>query len=86
MALTETQQVLAMGYITVHKKGSGISLHFAGELVIFAVLSALLLIITGGTWIWLEWRRRRRENLLMRLNSAEPQAGNSSYADKDLMP
>src|ERR1700712_1848875 len=38
-------QMLSMGYITVHGQGSGISLHFKGEMVIFVVLSILLLLI-----------------------------------------
>jgi hypothetical protein len=75
-----------MGYITVHKENSGISLHFAGELIIFVVLSILLLMITGGTWGWVQWRRRRRAKVLAGMNSAEPQPENPTLADKDFMP
>lgn len=54
-----------MGYIKVVTKGTSVSLHFDGEMVIFAVLSVLLLLFTGGTWGFLEWRRRERQSLAL---------------------
>jgi hypothetical protein len=52
-----------MGYITVSERGAHVSLHFAGEIWIFAVLTLILLIITGGSWGFWEWRRLRRQRL-----------------------
>ncbi|KIW06545.1 uncharacterized protein PV09_02975 [Verruconis gallopava] len=63
-------QVLAMGYIKVETRGSSVSLHFAGEMVVFAVLSISLLAMTLGTWAFLEWRRRVRSTRRLTLPSS----------------
>lgn len=52
-----------MGYISVNKSESGVSIHFQGEMVVFAVLSVLFLIFTGGTWAAIEWKKTRKERL-----------------------
>lgn len=51
--------LLGTQYITVHDNESGrISLTFAREMWIFAILTLLLLLITVGTWFW--WERHNR--------------------------
>lgn len=74
-----------MGYIRVNTAGSGLHLHVAREMVMFAVLSVVLLLITGGIWAFLEWRRRCRERRRLLLHpTSHPDA--HALEDKDFIP
>ncbi len=55
-----------MGYLDVRYAPHSISLHFAGEMWIFCVLTVLLLGLTVGSWLWVERRRRQRDSLWSR--------------------
>jgi branched-subunit amino acid ABC-type transport system permease component len=49
-----------MGYISVTSLNHPPSLHFAGELWIFAILTVVLLAITICLWLYLDHRRKGR--------------------------
>ena len=51
--------MLSMGYISVNSSTHGISIHFAGEMVIFGVLTVVLLMLTIGTWKILDQRQSK---------------------------
>ena len=52
-----------MGYITIHNGNNRIALHFASEMWIFGILTAILFALVIGLWLFLEWRRRIRARL-----------------------
>jgi hypothetical protein len=53
------QTLLGTQYISIHDDVTGrISVIFAREMWIFAILTVVLLLITGGTWLW--WERHNR--------------------------
>jgi len=54
------QQFLSMGYIDLGPSHNPASLHFHSEMWIFGIMTLLLLLVTLGSWLWLEVRARRR--------------------------
>ena len=55
---SRVQTMLSMGYMSVQSTSHGVSVHFKGEMVLFAVLTVVLLLITLGTWKVLDRRYR----------------------------
>ena len=53
--------MLSMGYMSVQSSSRGVSVHFKGEMILFAVLTVVLLLITLGTWKLLDRRYRNLE-------------------------
>ena len=53
------QTMLSMGYISVSSGAHGVSIHFAGEMIIFGVLTVVLLLLTIGTWKVLDQRQSK---------------------------
>ena len=49
-----------MGYVTIDRERHPVALHLASELWIFFGLTIILLVITVGWWLFLDWRRRRK--------------------------
>lgn len=56
------QQFLSMGYISLGHGKSHVSVIFEGEMWIFGIMTLLLLVVTWGTWLWLELRARKRKS------------------------
>jgi hypothetical protein len=53
------QTLLGTQYINIHENDGGkISVTFAREMWIFAILTVILLVVTAGTWRL--WERRNR--------------------------
>lgn len=49
-----------MGYITINREAHSVTLHLASELWIFLGLTIILLVLTVGWWLFLDWRRKKR--------------------------
>ncbi|KIW11260.1 hypothetical protein PV08_10560 [Exophiala spinifera] len=67
----QDQQFLSMGYLDIRYGQHTISLHFAGEMWIFGILTVILLGVTIGSWLWLERRRRQRRDLLLHARTTD---------------
>ncbi|KAF2191181.1 hypothetical protein K469DRAFT_746598 [Zopfia rhizophila CBS 207.26] len=63
-------QFLSMGYLTVNSSNQPPSLHFASEMWIFAALTFILLTVTLGMWVYIDypkswWHRWRKPRNLV---------------------
>ncbi|OCL12990.1 hypothetical protein AOQ84DRAFT_385717 [Glonium stellatum] len=56
-------QFLSMGYIKIQNGNNHVALHFANEMWIFGILTAILLVLVIGLWLFVEQRRRKRARL-----------------------
>lgn len=54
------QQLLSMGYVTIDRDKHPVALHLASELWIFLGLTIILLVVTVGWWLFLDWKRKRK--------------------------